>query len=130
MYQATTHGIIISVEPLYMEAESRPLENHYFWAYRITIDNQSAVAVQLRSRYWHIVDGDGQTEEVKGEGVVGEQPLIAPGKSYKYTSGCPLSTPHGLMSGHYMMETHDGDHLQIAIPAFSLDLPDARRVLN
>ena len=131
MYVQTTNGIEVSVTPIYLEDESRPEESHFFWAYRITIANNSANAVKLLARYWRIVDGTGRVEEVHGEGVIGEQPLIKAGSSYQYTSGCPLSTPHGIMSGHYTMRTIDNDLVRVEIPPFSLDIPGtAARTLN
>jgi ApaG protein len=131
MYAQTTHGIEVSVTPIYLEDESRPEENHFFWAYRITIANHSANPVKLLARYWRIVDGTGRVEEVHGEGVVGEQPLIKSGSSYQYTSGCPLATPHGIMSGHYTMRTSDSALIVVEIPAFSLDIPgNSVRTLN
>jgi ApaG protein len=131
MYAQTTNGIEVSVTPIYLEDESRPDENHFFWAYRITIANHSTSAVKLLARYWQIIDGTGRTEEVHGEGVVGEQPLIKVGSSYQYTSGCPLSTPHGIMSGHYTMRTTDNALVRVEIPAFSLDIPgNTVRTLN
>jgi ApaG protein len=129
-YSKTTEAIEVSVTPIYLEDESRPSENHFFWAYRVQISNHSAQSVKLLTRYWHIVDGFGRVEEVHGDGVVGEQPVIKPGGSYHYTSGCPLPTPHGIMSGHYTMRNATGQLVRIDIPAFSLDTPDARRSLN
>lgn len=129
-YSKVTANIEVRVTPIYLDDESRPDDNHYFWAYRVTITNRSSDAVTLVSRYWRIIDGDGRIEEVHGEGVVGEQPVIRAGKSYKYTSGCPLPTPHGIMSGHYMMRVDNGGLERIEIPAFSLDKPGGGRVLN
>lgn len=130
MYRATTHDIEVSVEPFFMAERSEPAENRWFWAYRITIANQSERDVKLISRYWRIVDARGKVEEVRGPGVVGEQPRLSPGDSYQYTSGCPLTTPSGIMQGHYMMVDEGGRSLRVEIPAFSLDLPEARPALN
>lgn len=131
MYKQTTDGIEVSVTPIYLDDESRPDESHFFWAYRIIISNNSTTAVRLLGRYWRIVDGAGRIEEVHGEGVVGEQPLIKAGGSYQYTSGCPLSTSHGIMSGHYTMRKTDNALVQVEIPAFSLDVPGSTgRTLN
>jgi ApaG protein len=130
MYSAVTHKIEVSVEPFYLAERSDPSEDRYFWGYRITIDNRSAERVKLLSRYWHITDGAGRVEEVSGPGVVGEQPELDPGDSYQYTSGCPLSTPSGIMAGRYTMRNARGHTFDIAIPAFSLDLPDTRRTVN
>jgi ApaG protein len=130
MFSQTTHDIAVSVVPIFLEEESRPDEGHFFWAYRIQIDNLSPSAVRLLTRYWRIIDGNGRVEEVHGDGVVGEQPLIKPGANYRYTSGCPLPTPHGIMSGHYMMRTTDNALIRVEIPAFSLDSPSTGRSLN
>lgn len=130
MYSAVTREIEVSVEPFFLAEQSEPAENRYVWAYRITLDNQSSESVKLLSRYWHITDAIGHVEEVRGPGVVGEQPELKPGDSYQYTSGCPLSTPSGIMVGTYTMTTASGDLFDVAIPAFSLDLPDTRRTVN
>src|SRR3954463_15595874 len=97
MYRAVTRNIEVQVRPFYLEDRSDPAENRYVWGYQVTIDNQSDDFVQLLSRYWHITDGSGRIEEVRGAGVVGDQPELNPGDSYQYTSGCPLSTPSGFM---------------------------------
>ena len=130
MYRAITEGIEIQAEPFYLEERSDPAEAHYFWAYRITIVNQSGVTARLISRYWRITDANGKVEEVEGYGVVGEQPELKPGDSYQYTSGCPLPTPSGIMAGHYTMIDSDGRRFQVLIPAFSLDIPDLARTIN
>ncbi|MBL8581902.1 MAG: Co2+/Mg2+ efflux protein ApaG [Rhizobiaceae bacterium] len=130
MYRAVTRGIGVQVEPFYLKDRSDPSEGRYVWGYRITIDNGSHQQVKLLSRYWHITDGRGKVEEVRGEGVVGDQPEIGPGDSYSYTSGCPLTTPSGIMVGHYTMRSARGEEFDIAIPAFSLDVPDTPRSLN
>jgi len=130
MYKATTCDIEVSVEPFYLEEQSDPAANHYVWGYRITIANESERTVQLRSRYWKITDAHGRVEEVSGAGVIGEQPVLNPGDSFQYSSGCPLKTASGVMVGHYVMQTNGGDRFNIEIPAFSLDLPDQLRTLN
>lgn len=130
MYHAVTHSIEVNVEPFYLADRSKPEEGRYVWGYRVTIDNQSDDRVKLLSRYWHITDGVGHVEEVRGSGVVGEQPELKPGDSYQYTSGCPLNTPSGIMVGAYTMRNAGGDTFDVAIPAFSLDLPDTKRSLN
>jgi ApaG protein len=130
MYSAVTRNIAVNVEPFYLEDQSEPGESRYVWAYRITIDNQSDQWVKLLARYWHITDGAGRVEEVSGEGVVGDQPELDPGDSYQYTSGCPLSTPSGIMVGRYTMRYGNGELFEIDIPAFSLDLPGGKRSLN
>ena len=130
MYRATTRGIEITVEPAFMAEQSAPQDRRYFWSYRIEIANRGTETVILRSRYWKITDGNGQIREVRGEGVIGEQPMIAPGAIYTYTSGCPLETPQGIMVGSYIMETTAGDLFAADIPAFSLDMPEMQRVLH
>ena len=130
MYSATTRQIEVSVEAFYLAERSDPADSHYLWAYRVTIDNQSDEFVKLLSRYWHITDGAGHVEEVSGPGVVGEQPELEPGDSYQYMSGCPLSTPSGIMVGRYTMENGKGETFDVAIPAFSLDMPGVQRTVN
>ena len=130
MYSATTDGIVVEVEPFFLPDRSDLDESRYVWAYRVTIENRSERRVRLLSRYWHITDGNGRVEEVQGAGVVGEQPELAPGDSYQYTSGCPLKTPSGIMVGRYTMTAEDGILFDVAIPAFSLDMPGNKRALN
>jgi ApaG protein len=130
MYRAVTRDIQVTVEPTFVEAESSPEENRYFWAYTIEIQNHGQEVVRLRSRHWRITDGNGRTEEVRGAGVVGKQPVLKPGEKFAYTSGCPLSTSSGIMVGTYQMQNEEGELFSIAIPAFSLDLPDARKTVN
>jgi ApaG protein len=130
MYRCTTRDIEVEVEPFFLPDRSDPDESHFVWGYRVRIVNNSPMRVQLLERYWRITDGLGRVEEVRGEGVVGEQPELNPGDSYQYTSGCPLRTPSGIMLGTYTMETESGERFEVDIPAFSLDLPDAARSLN
>lgn len=130
MYRAVTEGIEVQVEPFFLEDQSDPEDGRFVWAYRVTIANASEQRVQLLSRYWHITDANGHVEEVRGPGVVGETPHLDPGDSFQYTSGCPLSTPSGIMVGHYTMAGKGGRRFEVAIPAFSLDLPDARPTVN
>jgi ApaG protein len=130
MYRAVTHHIEVVVEPIYLEEQSDPAQDRYVWAYRVTIANHSEAGVQLLSRHWRITDGNGRVEEVRGPGVVGEQPRLNPGDSYQYMSGCPLPTPSGIMVGSYTMRTSAGEMFEIDIPAFSLDLPGERRTVN
>lgn len=130
MYRETTRAIQVTVEPAFVEAESSPEDGHFFWSYRIEIANLGEEVVQLRSRHWRITDANGRTEEVRGAGVVGKQPVLKPGERFSYTSGCPLSTPSGIMAGTYQMQNEDGETFSIVIPAFSLDLPDMPRVVN
>ncbi len=130
MYEAVTRGIRVRVEPQYVEDQSSPDENHFFWSYTVTISNEGDEPVQLRSRLWRITNAIGLTQEVRGPGVVGLTPTIAPGESFSYTSGCPLETPSGIMVGSYQMADPGGQLFDIAIPAFSLDSPFAQRSLN
>ena len=129
-YRAITRGIAVSVEPAYLEANSSPGSSQYFWAYRVTIENQGLETVQLRSRHWMITNARGELNEVKGPGVVGEQPILKPGESYQYTSGAPLNTPWGLMGGSYQMESESGERFDIEIPTFSLDRPNQGAMVN
>ena len=126
MYTTTTHSIMVTVEATYLDEESRPRRNRYLWAYHVTIENRGVETVQLMGRHWKITDSLGRTQEVRGEGVIGEQPIIEPGECYEYSSGTPLSTPSGIMVGSYFMETREGRPLEIDIPAFSLDSPGER----
>lgn len=130
MYEAVTRGIAVRVSPQFLPDESSANDSRYFWAYTVEIENRSEVTVQLRTRSWRITDGLGRIETVRGPGVVGETPVIKPGESYSYTSGCPLSTSSGIMVGHYGMVTSDGAEFNIDIPAFSLDCPEQERTLN
>ncbi len=130
MYQATTRAIQVTVEPTFVDSESSPEEGQYFWAYRIEISNLGKEVVQLRSRHWRITDANGRTEEVRGAGVIGKQPVLKPGEKFSYTSGCPLSTASGIMVGSYQMQNDKGETFSIEIPAFSLDLPGGRKTLN
>ena len=129
-YEAITRGIRIRVEPRYMEEQSSPEDSHFVWSYTVEISNDGTETVQLKSRIWRITDALGRTEEVRGPGVVGQTPVIAPGKSFHYTSGCPLKTPQGIMVGSYQMTDEAGELFDVAIPAFSLDSPYTRRSMN
>jgi len=123
-YSKTTRGICVTVRSFYLEDRSQPDEGHYFWAYRVKIENRSREPVQLLRRTWQITDANGRTQHVHGAGVVGEQPLLEPGESFEYTSGTPLDTPSGFMVGAYhMVIPSSGENFDVAIPAFSLDSP-------
>lgn len=130
MYSAITRAIRVQVEPVYLDEQSEPDGGQYVWAYKVQIANEGTETVQLVSRYWQITDGMGRVQEVRGAGVVGEQPLLDPGDSYEYTSGTPLPTPSGIMRGTYQMRTPAGEKFDIEIPAFSLDSPHEARHLN
>ena len=123
MYKETTRSITITVMPTYLDDQSSPEESHYVWKYHIRIENHGDDTVQLRTRYWRITDSMGRVQEVRGPGVVGEQPVLKPGDFYEYTSGTPLPTPSGIMVGTYQMETPKGEKFDVAVPAFSLDSP-------
>jgi ApaG protein len=123
MYSETTRSIKITVRPFYLEQHSSPGEDHYVWAYHVRIENEGGETVQLRNRHWRITDELGRLQEVRGPGVVGEQPVLKPGQSFEYTSSCPLSTPSGFMIGDYEMETAAGENFLARVPAFSLDSP-------
>jgi ApaG protein len=130
MYTAETQDIRVTVWPDYAPDRSDPDTGSYFWRYTVEVRNLGAAPVWLRARAWRIVDGLGRVSEVRGIGVVGDQPRIAPGEAYGYTSGCPLTTPSGIMQGHYTLQTEAGAFFDVAIPAFSLDLPTATRQVN
>lgn len=130
MYEAVTRGIRVRVTPQFIEDQSEPDDSQYVWAYTVDITNDGETTVQLKSRHWVITDANGRREEVKGPGVVGKTPTLAPGESFNYTSGCPLKTPSGIMAGSYQMQVADGSMLDVEIPAFSLDSPYVKRSVN
>ena len=130
MYSKKTKKINITVNPYFLDDQSEPEDQHFVWAYQVTIDNQSKEKVQLKNRYWKIIDSNGSEQEVRGEGVVGEQPILNPGEKFEYTSGTPLSTPSGFMGGYYEMETKEGKKFDAIIPQFSLDSPFVKNKLN
>jgi ApaG protein len=130
MYMAVTRNIEVSVTPRFLPDRSSPEQGHFFWAYTIEITNKGAETVQLKTRHWRITDAQGRVQEVRGAGVVGEQPRLGPGDSFEYTSGVPLPTPSGFMTGTYSMVTDQGERFEIAIPTFSLDSPQAKRTIN
>ena len=124
MYCETTAGITITVKPSYLDTQSSPENSHFVWAYHIRIENNGPRTVQLRNRHWRITDSRGRTQEVRGAGVVGEQPVLRPGDSFEYTSGTGLPTPSGIMTGSYEMEASDtGERFDVKVPSFSLDSP-------
>ena len=130
MYQAVTHSVRVTVEPAFDPERSEPEESRFFWRYSIEIANLSDKTVTLMERHWRITDAEGRQKEVRGPGVVGEQPTLRPGEAFRYTSGCPLTTPSGMMVGEYRMVGEDGRSFEVAIPAFSLDSPHGGRTLN
>lgn len=130
-FEAQTDGIVVRATPTFLPEESAPDEDRFVWAYTIEIENTTGATVQLLTRHWRLTDSDGRTQEVRGEGVVGEQPVIPPGGRFQYTSAAPLSAPSGVMSGSYgMVRVSDGARFAIATPVFPLDSPHARRLAN
>lgn len=129
-YEAVTDGVRVRVLPEYEDDQSEPEEAYYFWTYTVEILNERETAIQLRSRVWQITNANGQTEEVRGPGVVGQTPTIEAGQSFSYTSGCPLTTPSGIMVGSYQMSDAGGALFDVAIPAFSLDSPFVTKSVN
>ena len=123
MYSETTKSIRVTVVPVFLDEHSSPEDAKYVWAYEVKIENLGDETGQLINRHWSITNSLGQTETVRGPGVVGEQPILKPGEYFEYTSGAPLSTPSGLMVGTYQMEDNDGKVFDVSIPAFSLDSP-------
>jgi ApaG protein len=129
-YCKTTKGITVSAYPLYMAEESDPDDNKFVWAYHVTIENNSEKAVKLLKRKWLVADARGIHKEIKGDGVMGEQPVLDPGDSFEYTSGAPLSSASGIMVGEYQMESNEGELFNVDVPAFSLDSPHTNKTLN
>jgi ApaG protein len=130
VYERKTRDIRVQVKPAFLDDQSDPDENHYLWSYTVTIENNGAEPVQLLSRYWHITDGHGRSQEARGPGVVGAQPVIPPGQKYQYTSGCPLPTASGHMVGRYQMQTASGESFEADIPAFLLESPHEHRQIH
>jgi ApaG protein len=130
MYRAVTRQIEVTVEPNFLPEESSVDKGEYFWSYTIVITNSGTETVRLRTRHWIITDATGRKKEVRGEGVIGEQPVLAPGERFEYTSGVPLPTTSGIMTGSDQMESESGERFEIDVPTFSLDSPDGKRVLN
>ena len=122
-HHATTQGVTVRVSVSYLPEQSEPGRGRWFWAYHVRIENEGGRAVQLLTRHWIITDGRGARHSVEGEGVVGEQPLIEPGGSFDYVSGCPLATPTGAMQGSYRMVAEDGTTFDVDIPRFTLTAP-------
>ena len=130
IYQARTRDVLVRVVANFAPEQSDPEESQFFWTYTVEIENHGRETVQLISRYWVITDALNRIQEVKGPGVVGEQPELKAGEAFRYTSGCPLPTPSGTMKGSYHMVTSSGAGFDAEIPAFSLHLPGAGRVVN
>lgn len=129
-YVAVTRGVTVRVKPAYLARQSDPDNGRYVWAYEITIENGGDETVQLLNRHWRITDANGRVEVVDGPGVIGEQPVLTPGASHSYASGCPLPTPSGIMAGHYEMVNLQGERFLVTVPAFSLDQPGGDRAVN
>jgi ApaG protein len=129
-YRAVTRQIEVKVLPRFLSERSSPENGYYFWAYTITLTNLGVETVQLKTRHWRITDGQGRLQEVRGAGVVGEEPVLKPGENFQYTSGVPLPTASGFMTGTYGMISDAGEAFDIEIPAFSLDLPQRARTIN
>jgi ApaG protein len=130
MYQAVTESIRVTVEPQFLAGQTKPEENRFVWAYTVTVENLGGETVTLLTRHWVITDAHGRRQDVRGNGVVGEQPTLEPGQRFQYTSGCPLATPSGMMVGSYGMVSSDGRPFDVAIPAFSLDSPHDQHSVN
>lgn len=130
MYQAVTELIRVTVRAEFLDSQSQPENSKFVWAYTIMVENGSVEAVTLLTRHWVITDGHGRRQVVRGDGVVGVQPSLRPGQRFEYTSGCPLSTPSGMMAGSYGMVTASGRPFDVTIPAFSLDSPHDKHSLN
>jgi ApaG protein len=127
---AVTRSIEVVVTPRFIADRSSPEDNYFFWAYTIAITNHGAETVQLKTRHWRITDANGRRQEVRGAGVVGEEPVLKAGESFEYTSGVPLQTPSGFMAGVYGMVSASGENFEIEIPAFSLDSGNSKRTIN
>lgn len=130
MFERKTKDVIVRVEPDFLSEQSSPSDDRFIWAYTVEIENQTATDLQVTERFWQIADSRGQVQEVRGSGVVGEQPVLKPGEVFRYTSGAPLSAPSGMMLGTYKMESPDGESFDVDIPAFLLESPHEPRLLN
>jgi ApaG protein len=130
MYRAVTRNIEVTVEPNFLPEKSSAEDGQFFWSYTVVITNSGGETVQLKTRQWIITDASGRQQRVRGDGVIGEQPVLAPGERFEYTSGVPLATASGFMAGSYEMENEAGERFEIEVPAFSLDSPAGKRVLN
>ena len=129
-YEAETDGIVVRVKPSFLEEESSPEQHRFIWAYHVEIENKGTRTFQLMTRHWRITDREGRVQEVNGSGVVGQNPVLAPGETFEYTSGCPLTEPSGMMQGTYRLEDEEGGMLEARIPLFALDSPYDNRPAN
>jgi ApaG protein len=130
VYERTTQDIRVTVKPAYLDDQSEPAESRYVWSYAVTIENLGKETVQVISRYWHITDARGHVQEVRGPGVVGEQPVLEPGQAFEYASGCPLPTASGAMVGRYQLRSASGETFEADIPMFLLESPYERRQIH
>jgi len=130
VYEARTRDILVRAAPIYQAGQSDPAQNRFTWTYTIEIENHGTETVQLVSRHWIITDALNRVEEVKGPGVVGDQPTLKPREAYRYISACPLTTSSGAMRGSYQMVTDGGEIFEAEIPEFSLHMPDAVKRVN
>jgi ApaG protein len=130
MYEQETSGMVVRVAPQFLPEESAPDEGRFVWAYTIEIENRSPDSVQLLSRFWRITDENGLTQEVRGPGVIGQQPVIGPGQSFRYTSAAPLAAPSGVMGGAYSMQRENGEAFDVAVPLFPLESPHQAKLVN
>jgi ApaG protein len=129
-YRTVTRQIEVKVIPRFLSDRSSPDNGYFFWSYTITLTNLGHETVQLKTRHWRITDALGRLQEVRGPGVVGETPVLEPGESFEYTSGVPLPTPSGFMTGTYGMVSSTGEGFDVQIPAFSLDSAEGKRTIN
>ena len=129
-YEAKTRGLVVKVTPQFLPDQTDPGIPRYVWSYTVDVENHGQETVSLISRHWEITDGLGRVEIIDGPGVVGETPTLKTGEAFRYTSGCPLSTPSGMMRGAYQMITQAGEHFDAEVPAFSLHMPEATQRLN
>lgn len=129
-YKELTDNVEVAVEPEYLDGQMTNTSSSFFWAYHVKISNKNSYPIQLISRYWKILDEKGAKQEIEGEGVVGEKPIIEPDSFYQYTSGAHLNCPSGIMTGYYVMKKNDGKTFNVKIPAFSLDVPNLKRTTN
>lgn len=130
MFEQKTGDVIVRVEPDFLPEQSSPSEGRFIWAYTVEIENQSDTDLQVMERFWKIADSHGMVHEVRGEGVVGEKPVVKPGETFRYTSGAPLSAPSGMMLGTYSLQSPNGEQFAVDIPAFALDSPLGSRIVH
>ena len=129
-FERRTHDVIVRVESDFLDDQSSPADSRFIWAYTVEIENQTDKDLTVVERSWQIADSRGQVQNVRGNGVVGEQPVVRPGETFRYTSGAPLSAPSGMMLGNYAMQTPEGDRFNVDIPPFLLDSPHEGLILN